>query len=1124
MQSSTDEKSSWLDRSPFEYIKLNLETTLFLLIIILAIITRFYNLGTRTMSHDENSHVYFSWLLEQGKGYKHDPVTHGPLQFHLLALSYLLFGDNDFTARTPAALLGIAMIAFMWFYRKVLGRAGALVGAALLLVSPYMLYYARYARNEAFVGLFGVVMLWAMLRYLEKGETRYMVLVTIANAFHYTSKETSFIYSAQALLFLAFLLVIQLFRISWRYSTFQKYFMVLVIVGIVFGGIGGSLAIFTPKLVTNSAQSSPTPVLPGREIPSSTPAFLANLQGIFIGIGLICVLLAAIFALRGVSLEKLREIRSLDLLIVIGTLVLPMLAPFPVRLLGYNPIEYTKNINIVMDAVFIGLLTILAILIGFIWKPRLWLINAAIFYAIFTVLYTTLFTNGFGFLTGLVGSLGYWLEQQGVNRGSQPWYFYALIQIPIYEYIPALGSLLAITFGIFWKGKQNVSVPVDQISENVDRTPNDLYDKNTITFALLSFWTFSSLTAFSVAGEKMPWLTFHITLPMILLTAWFLGNLIENTDWNNFKHHNGPLFILVLPIFLIAIWQTFSTGLSSNPPFQGKDLAQLQVTSTFLAACIGTALTGWLLYMFSKSWLITQTRNIVILAVFLFGSLFTARTAFMASYINYDNATEFLVYAHSTGADKTVLSQIEEISRRTTGGLGIKVAYDDETTYPYWWYFRNYPNQNPYGANPTREQRDAPVILVGEKNYGKIEPVVGQAYYQFDYIRLWWPNQDYFDINWDRFLYALTNSQMREAIFRIWFYRDYTLYGQLTNKDMSLTNWYPSSRMRLYIRKDVANKIWSYGTTASSETVIADPYEGKQIKLIPDQIFGTPGNQPGQFQKPRDLAIAADGTIYIADTDNNRIQHMDVKGNVLDIWGSFGDVTTGNAPGGTFYQPWGIAVGPDGSVYVADTWNHRIQKFTAKGEYVKMWGYFGQAETPEALWGPRDVLVDSQGEVYVSDTGNKRIVIYDQNGNFISQFGSAGLAQGQFDEPVGLALSSNNQLFVADTWNQRIQAFLAGSDGSYIPLTSWDIAGWYGQSLDNKPYLAVDNKNNLFATDPEGYRILQFTTQGQFIQYWGDYSTETDGFGLPSSVAVDPNGGVWVSDAGNNRIVHFTLP
>jgi sugar lactone lactonase YvrE len=71
----------------------------------------------------------------------------------------------------------------------------------------------------------------------------------------------------------------------------------------------------------------------------------------------------------------------------------------------------------------------------------------------------------------------------------------------------------------------------------------------------------------------------------------------------------------------------------------------------------------------------------------------------------------------------------------------------------------------------------------------------------------------------------------------------------------------------------------------------------------------------------------------------------------LHVWGSFADIAQGEAPPSTFYEPWGIAIGPDGSVYVADTWNHRIQKFTAKGEFIKMWGYFGQAEQPDGFWG-----------------------------------------------------------------------------------------------------------------------------------------------------------------------------
>ncbi len=114
---------------------------------------------------------------------------------------------------------------------------------------------------------------------------------------------------------------------------------------------------------------------------------------------------------------------------------------------------------------------------------------------------------------------------------------------------------------------------------------------------------------------------------------------------------------------------------------------------------------------------------------------------------------------------------------------------------------------------------------------------------------------------------------------------------------------------------------------------------------------------------------------------------------------------------------------------------------------------------------------------------------------------------------------------MADTWNQRVQVFAPSADGStYSPLLQWDIAGWYGESLDNKPYLASDNQGHIFVTDPEGYRVLEFSANGEFIRTWGEYGTDAENFGLATGVAVDPDGHVWVSDAANNRVMRFTLP
>ena len=102
IEPTPQEEASWLDRPLLGAITVKWTLVIFIGIVLIAAISRSYMLGDRVMSHDETSHVYFSWLLDQGRGYSHDPVTHGPLQFHLIALSYFLFGDNDFSARLKA--------------------------------------------------------------------------------------------------------------------------------------------------------------------------------------------------------------------------------------------------------------------------------------------------------------------------------------------------------------------------------------------------------------------------------------------------------------------------------------------------------------------------------------------------------------------------------------------------------------------------------------------------------------------------------------------------------------------------------------------------------------------------------------------------------------------------------------------------------------------------------------------------------------------------------------------------------------------------------------------------------------------------------------------------------------
>jgi predicted membrane-bound mannosyltransferase/sugar lactone lactonase YvrE len=1119
------EKKSWLDRPLADFFpKLTIETLIIFLIIALTIFSRFYILEARVMSHDEVNHVVPSWELYQGNGYRHDPVTHGPFQFHMLALSYFMFGDSDFSARVPAALFSIAAVVFVLYgFKRYLGRVGAIAAGLFFMISPFMLYYGRYTRNEAFLELIGVVTIYALLRYLEKGDSKSLYLLVATTAVNFTIKETAYIHTAILLLFVGFRFVEKIAGSKWPSESSRNQFIISTVVGIGLAGLALGLAVWDASL--------PKPT--GEELESVTNTLSTQMLGVFACLGgaIISGLLAVLAMVNSLGWKKIKSFRSFDVMVLIFTLIWPLLAAVPIKMIGWNPLDYS-NMGLVKTGIVVVVLFAAAAAIGIWWRPKTWLTSAAIFYSIFILFYTTFFTYGRGFVSGLVGGLGYWMSQQSEQRGSQPLYYYALIQMPIYEYLALLGTFLAAYIGAKRKLFSSfagyspacqpdfIDQPIDDpelLQQPEDKTPPSLVKIPVLGF--LIYLCVMNLLAFSIAGERMPWMTTQIVLPFLLAAGWGVGYLIDKIDWLSLKEQKKWALVFIVPIFLSAFMMLLGNVLGNEPPFQGKTTVQLEHTSKFLLSLAATLVSGWGILYFLKEWKTKEIFRLLIVTFMGIISVLTIRTGVRAAYINYDNAKEYLVYAHAASGPKEVLAQVEEISRRTTQGLEIKVAYDNDALYPYWWYFRDYPNHFWYTDKPTQDLRNYPLIIAGDSTMNKLDPIVRDDYVVFDYKRLWWPNQDYFNLTWERIWNAIKDPQMRTALFDIWMDRDYSLYADLKqNTSLTLENWQPSSGMKFFVRKDVVAQIWNYGSTPIiTDAIETDPYEGKIIDLPANLAVGYLGAEAGQFNAPRGMATAPDGTIYVADSGNHRIQHLSTNGEVLDVWGGYGDTD------GRFNEPWGLSVGPDGSVYVADTWNHRIQKFSPSGEFLTAWGYFGQAENAMAFWGPRDVSVDSSGQVYVTDTGNKRIVVFDADGNFITQFGSVGYELGQFDEPVGLAVSQN-RVFVVDTWNQRVQQFEKLDDSAgFVPENSWDVYAWFGQSLDNKPYITIDG-DNVFLTDPEGYRILQFNQQGEFIQGWGKFSVDTDGFGLAAGVTVDGAGNVWVSDASNNRLLRFFLP
>ena len=1065
----TSEKQSILDIPLKRWFPATLETLLVVLLLLAAIVSRFYNLGARSMSHDEINHVVPTFSLYSGHGYQYDPMSHGPLQYHMMALSYALFGDNDFTTRIPAALFSVATIGLsMLAFRRYLGRTGAILAGLLFLISPLMLFYGRYARNEAYIVVWGLLTLYAVLRYLEHGKPWTLFLFTAVNALHFTDKATAYMFAGELFIFLAAYFVNRMARREWPQANRRTSFLLGLLLAVpLFTGAAGVFLTQKP--------------LDTLVIKIAVAVLAAGGAGALVWSGVELV--------RSFGWASLRTERVLDLLMLLGTFILPLVGAIPIALLGKTPLDYTTP-GVVRVAVAATVLGTIAVVVGLWWFGRKWLLHATLFFIPFILLYTTFFSSPAGLVGGLVGLLSYWTVQQDVARGGQPLYYYALLLIPIYELLPALGTVAAAVIASKKKLWQSQSgQPFTRAIPEV--TPDGVEVQPPVPVAvLLVYWSFSSLALFTYAGEKMPWLTIHIALPIILSAAWAFGWMIETLPWSR-----------------LAAWgvRNYARGAA--------------------------------------------------LAFFCLLALLTGRTAYKTAYINHDYPFEFLVYAHAAPYPKALYNEIEELSLRTTGGTDMVVAYDNFVRYPYWWYMRRYNGKIDFDLNPTRDVRNALVIATGDDKISKLEPIARDNFFESNTMRLWWPTMDYWSLKWgaiesernaalapqdatstkvlpmtvfEYMKYAwrhirpfFSDQAVRNAVWQIWFNRDYTAWAKLRGSDAyTLTNWGTAERMRFYVRKDIVSKLWPYGTTAQPLVQPIDPYTGITTAVIPDRVLGDAGSAEGQFQAPRDISLAPDGSLYVADSLNNRIQHLSPEGQVLQVWGTHADVAQGEAPGGTFNEPWGVAVAPDGSVYVADTWNYRIQKFTSDGKFLQMWGS-GPALGQDQFYGPRGLAVDSLGHLFVADTGNKRIVIFDANGNYLSEFGLPGMQLGQLDEPVDIAVDLLGNVYVTDTWNQRVQVFAPDETRLFYSATAeWPVEGWYGNGLDNKPFITVDATGTVSVTDPELCRVISFSSDGKPSRVWDGCVTGA-AFQLPIGIASDGSGGLWVTDSMGGKLVYF---
>lgn len=344
---------------------------------------------------------------------------------------------------------------------------------------------------------------------------------------------------------------------------------------------------------------------------------------------------------------------------------------------------------------------------------------------------------------------------------------------------------------------------------------------------------------------------------------------------------------------------------------------------------------------------------------------------------------------------------------------------------------------------------------------------------------------------------------------------------------------------------------------------VSDYFNNTVRRITPAQVVttiaglaGTMGSADGKgsvdglgtgarFWAPQGMAVNGNGTIYVADTANSTIRAVTPGGVVTTFAGSASD---GGANGTTttarFFSPRNVAVDSSFNVYVADTLNHVIRKITPLGAVTTLAGTLGVSGSQDgpaasALFsGPQSVVVDGSGNVYVADTGNSTIREISPGGTVLTIAGSAGNpgnADGtgtaaHFSSPGGVAVDGSGSLYVADTWNHTIRKIASGGMVSTLAGLAGTFGSFDGTSSAarfNLPTgVAVDSGGNVYVSDRNNNIIRKVTPAGVVttLAGWAGIWGSTDGtnngalFASPSGIGVDASGNLYVADSGNQTL------
>lgn len=628
------------------------EQACYVILAVLSLLLHLYLLGARGLHHDETLHAQYSWRLYQGQGYTHDPLLHGPFLYYWTAFIFLLFGDSDTTARLSAALFGMVAVLLPVLLRHEMGRGAALLASAYLLISPVFLYVGRFIRHDIFAVTFEMVAVVSLVRYLHSERAGWHYVFAAALGLMLATMETFYLF---ILILVGYVALVTLASVSRR--------VLLVLLG--YGVLAALALVLVPLLPGAGPIPLPTEqqALDVRNQPDNN--------------------WSAYFAKLGPVLGPLL---SHPAVIIVLLLTVAFAGAAWWLVWGARDASGRSAWRRAADEARLG--SIVGVLDRV--PRRQWLIAIGIATVIYAVFYTAILSspaqpNTAGIVTGVLGSFLYWLGQHGVRRGGQPVHYY-LFLLALYEPLLLIfgsaGIAMVLRRLIGLVRRHTVDEP--GVGGNGNWPARGwLLPRRAEAFealflpGLLAWWSVAALVIYSWAGEKMPWLTAHIVLPLTLLGAWAAARLIAWAFRDGVARSTSLLglmaAVLVVPALILL-------SVTTEDP---QKAGQVWFWPLLIVSALALLVSG--------AWVLSGARQGVAVALAAIVVLLlpvTIRSSLRLSFVNGDVPVEPMVFVQTSPDVPRAMRALDQASLLHGSRLDMPIRYDNETIWQ--WYLRNY--------------------------------------------------------------------------------------------------------------------------------------------------------------------------------------------------------------------------------------------------------------------------------------------------------------------------------------------------------------------------------------------------------------------------------------------------